>query len=53
MNEILKVIPTIQSIDLLNHNVKNLKKKKKNFVKTGVENIVGSQMISETAGFLS
>jgi hypothetical protein len=51
-NEILKIIPTIQSVGLLESNLKNLKRKKKP-IKNAVENIVGATMISETASFLS
>lgn len=53
--DILKVIPTVQSAALVEHNLKFLKKKKKkssDFVGSGVTNIVGSSMIAENAKFL-
>ena len=51
MNDILKIIPTMQSVSLLNDNYKNLKKKKPSIVKQGMKNIVGSEMISLTSNF--
>ena len=49
-NDVLKVIPTVMSIDLLNSNIKKSKKKK--IVKQGIDNIIGSTIISETSNFL-
>jgi hypothetical protein len=46
MSDLLKLIPTFQSIALLED---NLPKKKKDFVKQGVKNIVGLELIKETA----
>ena len=53
--QILKVIPTIQSASLVSHNVGFLKKKKKktkDFVSYGVDNIVGTALIQENSKFL-
>lgn len=50
MNNITKLIPTMQAVSLLKHNTK--KKKKKNIAKTGMENIVGLAMIKETARYV-
>ena len=52
-NEILKIIPTMQSVNLLEYNLNNLKKKKKKLVKQGIDNIVGLEFIKETEDFLS
>jgi hypothetical protein len=49
MSDLLKLIPTFQSIALLEDNYSFSKKKKKNFVKQGVKNIVGLSLIKETA----
>jgi hypothetical protein len=52
---ILKIIPTMQSIALLNYNTKFLKKKKKktgDFIEMGVGNIIGSTLTKETADFI-
>jgi hypothetical protein len=52
-NEILRLIPTIQSINLVEHNLNYLKKKKKKkIVNLGIDNIVGSFFIKETADFI-
>ncbi len=47
--ELLKLIPTMQSIYLLSDNYNFYKQKKKNFVKQGIKNIVGVSLIKETA----
>ena len=49
---ITNLIPTIMSIGLAKHNldyVTSKKKKKKSLIKLGIDNIVGSTMISATA----
>jgi len=48
-NELLKIVPTIMAIDLLEYNIR--KKKRKNIVRQGVTNIVGLSMINEVAKF--
>ena len=53
--EILNLIPLTQSTALLGENMKLLKKKKKSskdFIGTGVKNIVGSALIKEQASFI-
>lgn len=52
MGDILKIIPTLQSIRLASDNYDFVKKKKKRFVKQGVENIVGISLIKETANYI-
>jgi hypothetical protein len=42
--EILKIIPTLQAAQILNENIKESKKKKPKFVKTGVKSIIGIEM---------
>lgn len=49
-NNVLNLIPTMQSISLVNHNLHSLKKKKP--VKLAVDNIVGINLIKETTSFL-
>lgn len=49
--EILKLVPTFQALNLASKNYP--KKKKVNIVKQGVENIVGTSLIKETAQFIS
>lgn len=52
--DILKVIPTVQSAALVNHNLANFlrkRKKRKGMVGMAVDNIVGTALIKETAGF--
>jgi hypothetical protein len=51
-NEIVKLVPTIMGLGLLGENVKELKKKKPNFVKLAVEDTIGMALISETSNFL-
>jgi len=53
-SKILKVIPLAQSLALAGHNVKFVEKKDKDvtdFAKMGVGNIVGANLINETANF--
>ena len=45
MDELIKIIPTIQSIDLISDNLD----KKNNIVKKGVKNILGIEFIKETS----
>ena len=47
--DILKVIPTMQSLTLLADNVKSFKAKKFKPVKQGMKNIIGIEMIKATA----
>jgi hypothetical protein len=49
MDKLLQLIPTMQSVSLLSSNYSSLKKKKKNLLKQGVENIVGLNFIKATA----
>ena len=54
MANVLGVVPLAQSIALAGHNVKFTKKKDKDvedFMKMGVTNIVGANLIDETAKF--
>ena len=54
MANVLGIIPLAQSISLASHNVKFSKKKDKDaedFMKMGVKNIVGANLISETSNF--
>ena len=56
VNKILEIVPTIQSLALLEANLRFLKKKKKksrDFLGAGVTNIVGASMITETSKFTS
>jgi len=49
---IAKIVPTVMAAGLLSHNIDYLKrKKKKNLMNLGVENIMGMSMIQATAGF--
>lgn len=50
-NEILGLVPTMQSVALLSHNLPRKKKKgkKKGIIGQGVENIVGISLIGVTA----
>ncbi len=53
-NSILKIVPLAQSVALVGENVKFAKKKGKDIediLGTGVKNIVGAKLISETAKF--
>ena len=58
-NEILKLVPTMQSLSLLESNMKFAKKMKKpkktknGFVKQGMTNIVGVEMIKLQSGIIA
>lgn len=47
-NDIIKLVPTFQSIALLENNLPR-KKKKKGIVKQGFENIFGASLIEATS----
>lgn len=47
-NDLIKLVPTIMSISLLES---NLKKKKKGLLHQGIDNIVGASLIKETSDF--
>jgi hypothetical protein len=50
--KILKLIPTMQGLELLNENVKFANKKNKkssDFIGVGIKNIVGINLINEVA----
>jgi hypothetical protein len=52
---LLKIIPTMQSVTLLDYNLKKMKKKKRkagDLIEQGVGNIIGVAMIKETADFI-
>lgn len=51
--DIAKVIPVAMSAGLVAHNINHLKKKKKNLIGLGMDNIIGASMIQATAGFTS
>jgi hypothetical protein len=51
MSDLLKLTPTMMSIALLNDNLEFSQKKKKNFVKQGVKNIVGVNLIKVTSDY--
>jgi hypothetical protein len=46
------LIPTMMGVALLSDNIKEVKKKKPNVVKMGVENIVGLSLIKATSSSL-
>lgn len=48
--DILRIVPTVQAINLASRNLP--KKKKKNLVKQGVENVVGTVLIKDTVKFI-
>lgn len=53
--EILKIVPILQSTQLLGENIKFMKMKKKksgDFVKTGIKNIVGTELIKTQANVI-
>ena len=53
--DVLKIIPTMQSLALAGHNYSFVKKKKKSmedFLYHGTENIVGTSLIKDTAQFI-
>lgn len=54
MANILKLIPTLQSVAIMSDNLEFTKKKHKttDFVKQGTKNLVGISLISETAKFI-
>ena len=52
---LLKIVPTMMSANILAHNVKMMKKKKKkptDLLEQGVGNIVGVTMAKEVADFI-
>lgn len=54
-SDILKLVPTMQSTALVSDNLKFVDKKKKttkDFIGQGVKNIIGANLISETANFI-
>ena len=54
MANILGIVPLAQSLALASHNVKFAKKKDKDvedFMKVGVTNVVGANLMSETSKF--
>ena len=49
---IAKVVPTVMAAGLLSHNINYLKKKKKkNLMMLGIDNVVGLGMIQATSQF--
>jgi len=52
VTKILNLIPTMQSLALASDNYNFVKKKKKSFVKQGVKNIVGIEIMKETANLI-
>ena len=55
VDALLKVVPTMMSVNVLSHNLKYLKKKKKkssDLIEQGVGNIVGVSMTKEVADFI-
>lgn len=54
MANILKLIPTLQSVAIMSDNLEFTKKKHKStdFVKQGVKNLVGISLMNETAKFI-
>ena len=55
MANILKLIPTLQSVAIMSDNLEFAKKKKHkstDFVKQGVKNLVGVSLVNETAKFI-
>ena len=52
VNEILKIIPTMQSIELVGDHLNKKKKKKKGFIESATHDIVGISLINETSNFL-
>lgn len=49
IKSITNLITTAQGASLVSHNLRSLKKKKKNMLKMGVDNIVGVNLIKATA----
>jgi hypothetical protein len=55
-NELLKIVPTLQSVALAENALRLVRKKKKrakDFISTGVTSIVGAAIIAEERKFLS
>ena len=52
--DILKLVPTMQASSLALRNLRLLKKRRKSgdFIKQGMENIVGTSLIKEQAKFI-
>jgi len=52
--DIARIIPAIQSVKLVEHNLKSVKKKQsvKSMTKLGVENIVGTSLIKMTSDII-
>lgn len=52
--DIAKIIPTMQSVALVNENLKDMKKKKGTgkMTEMGVKNIVGINLMKETADLI-
>ena len=48
-DDVLKLVPTMQSLTLLADNMKGLKAKKFKPVKQGMKNIIGIELIRATA----
>ena len=54
--DIAKLIPTIQAVGLVNHNLKAVNKKKsstKDILKLGVTNVVGTSLIKLESDFIA
>jgi hypothetical protein len=49
VNDLLKLTPTMMSLALAEDNYSFSKRKKKDFVKQGIKNIVGVNLIKESA----
>lgn len=53
--DIVKLVPTLQSVGLVGHNVAYVKKKQKktkDIVKLGTDNIIGTSLIKANASFM-
>lgn len=50
-NNILKLVPILQSSALVSDNFKFVKKKKKSFLKQGVKNVIALELIKETSNY--
>lgn len=51
--EIAQMIPSLQAIALVDENIKETKKKKKDLVGLGVKNIVGTSLIRANAQIIN
>jgi hypothetical protein len=53
-NEILKIIPTVMAMNLLEDNLDypRKKKKKKSVARQGMDNMIGVMMIDEVSSFI-